>query len=179
VADESAPLYRDPPPSTRDAVESMRVLEDATLNTPGIEGVVLRYGFFYGAGQFSPDGAMAEDLRRRRLPIVGSGEGRFSFVHVDDAAAATVLALAHGAPGIYNVTDDEPVPQREWVPRLARILETRPPRHVPLWLAKLVAGPMALGAVSLRGADNAKARHELSWTPARATWREGFAEVFG
>jgi nucleoside-diphosphate-sugar epimerase len=179
VADESAPLHRDPPASTREAVESMRVLEDATLNTPGIEGVVLRYGFFYGAGQFSPGGAMAEDLRRRRLPIVGSGEGRFSFVHVDDAAAATVLALDHGAPGVYNVTDDEPVPQREWVPGLAAILDAKPPRHVPVWLAKLVAGPMALGAVSLRGADNAKARAELGWAPARPTWREGFAEVFG
>ncbi len=179
VADESAPLYRDPPRSTRDAVGSMRVLEHATLETPGIEGVVLRYGFFYGAGQFSPGGAMAQDVRRRRLPVVGSGEGRFSFIHVDDAAAATVLALDHGAAGIYNVTDDEPARQRDWVPGLARILGARAPRHVPVWLAKLVAGPMALGAVSLRGADNAKARRELGWTPARTTWREGFAEVFG
>ena len=140
---------------------------------------MLRYGFFYGAGQLAPGGSMAEDVRRRRLPVVGSGEGRFSFVHVDDAAAATVLALDRGAPGIYNVTDDEPALQREWVPGLARIMGAKAPRHVPLWLAKLAAGPMALGAVSLRGADNAKARRELGWAPARPTWREGFPEVFG
>lgn len=179
VGDESSPLHRDPPASTADAVAAMRVLEDATLNTPGVEGVVLRYGFFYGAGQFAPDGAMAADIRRRRMPVVGSGDGRFSFIHVDDAAAATVRALDHGAPGIYNVTDDEPVPQREWVPGLAGIMGAKAPRHVPLWLAKLIAGPMALGAVSLRGAANGKARRELGWEPARPTWREGFSEVFG
>lgn len=179
VQDEAAPLVREPPPSTRAAAASMHVLEDATLRTAGVEGVVLRYGFFYGAGQLAPGGAMAEDVRRRRLPVVGSGDGRFSFVHVDDAAAATVLALDRGAPGIYNVTDDEPAPQREWVPGLARIMGAKAPRHVPLWLAKLAAGPMAVGAVSMRGADNAKARAELGWAPARPTWREGFAEVFG
>lgn len=179
VRDESAPLVRDPPPSTREAVASMHVLEDATLDTPGIEGVVLRYGFFYGAGQLAPGGSMAEDVRRRRLPVVASGDGRFSFIHVDDAADATVLALDRGAAGIYNVTDDEPAPQREWVPGLARIMGAKAPRHVPLWLARLAAGPMALGAVGMRGADNAKARRELGWAPARPTWREGFAEVFG
>jgi nucleoside-diphosphate-sugar epimerase len=179
VQDESAPLFRDPPKSTLPAVDSMRVLEDATLNTSGVEGVVLRYGLFYGAGQLAPGGSMAEDVRRRRLPVVGSGEGRFSFVHVDDAAAATVLALDRGAPGIYNVTDDEPARQGDWVPELARILGVKPPRHVPLWLARIAAGPMADGAVSLRGASNGKARSELGWTPDRADWRAGFAEVFG
>ena len=179
VRDESAPLMTDPPPSTRDAVASMRILEDATLTTPGVEGVVLRYGFFYGAGQLAPGGSMAEDVRRRRLPIVGAGDGRFSFIHVDDAAAATVLALDRGAPGVYHVTDDEPAAQRDWVPGLAAIMGARAPRHVPLWLAKLAAGPMALGAVSMRGAANARARTELAWAPARPTWREGFAEVFG
>jgi len=179
VLDESARLPGDPPASTRDAVASVRALEQATLRTPGIEGVVLRYGFFYGAGQLAPGGSMAEDVRRRRLPVVGAGEGRFSFVHVDDAAAATVLALERGEPGVYNVTDDEPAPQREWVPGLAQIMGAKPPRHVPLWLAKLVAGPMALAAVGMRGASNAKAREQLGWAPARPTWREGFAEVFG
>lgn len=179
VLDESAPLQTDPPKATRAAVESMRVLEEATLNTQGVEGVVLRYGFFYGAGQLSPGGAMAEDVRRRRLPVVGSGDGRFSFVHVDDAAAATVLALDRGEPGVYNVADDEPAPQREWVPGLAQIIGAKAPRHVPLWLAKRVAGPMALAAVGMRGASNSKAREQLGWSPARPTWREGFAEVFG
>jgi nucleoside-diphosphate-sugar epimerase len=179
VLDESAPLFRDPPAGTRAAVDSMRMLEDATLSTAGIEGIVLRYGFFYGAGQLAPGGSMAEDVRRRRLPVVGSGEGRFSFVHVDDAALATVLALDRGEPGVYNVTDDEPAPQREWVPGLAQIMGAKAPRHVPLWIAKLVAGPMALAAVEMRGADNRKARAQLGWSPARPTWREGFAEVFG
>ncbi len=179
VADESAPMYRNPPKSTREAIESMKVLEDATLQTPGIEGLVLRYGFFYGAGQLAPGGSMAEDVRKRRLPVVASGDGRFSFIHVEDAADATILALDHGAPGIYNVADDEPAPQREWVPGLAQIMGAGAPRHVPLWLAKLVAGPMALGAVSLRGADNTKARTAFGWAPTRPTWREGFAEVFG
>ena len=178
VQDESAPLHRDPPAGTREAVESMRVLEEATLGTAGIEGVVLRYGLFYGTGQIAPGGSLAEDVRRRRLPVVASGDGRFSFVHVDDAAAATVLALDGGAPGIYNIVDDEPAPQREWVPGLAHIMGAKAPRRVPLWIAKLAAGPMALGAVSMRGSDNAKARRELGWTPARPTWREGFAEVF-
>jgi nucleoside-diphosphate-sugar epimerase len=178
VQDEAAPLMREPPPSTRAAVASMHALEDATLGTPGVQGVVLRYGFFYGSGQLAPGGSMAEDVRRRRLPVVGSGEGRFSFIHVEDAADATVLALDRGEPGIYNVTDDAPAPQREWVPGLARIMGAKAPRHVPLWLAKLAAGPMALGAVSMRGADNAKARAQLGWAPSRPTWREGFAEVF-
>ncbi len=178
VLDESAPLYRNPPPSMREAIASMRVLEDATLTTPEIEGVVLRYGFFYGAGQLAPGGSMAEDVRRRRLPVVASGDGRFSFLHVDDAAAATILALDRGAPGIYHVTDDEPAPQREWVPGLAQIMGAGAPRRVPLWLAKLAAGPMALGAVGHARRDNAKARAELGWAPARPTWREGFQEVF-
>ncbi len=105
IQDEQAPLHRDPPKSTRDAVAAMTTLENATLGTPGVEGVVLRYGFFYGAGAYSPTGSMAEDVRRRRMPVVGSGEGRFSFIHVEDAADATVLALDRGAAGIYNVTD--------------------------------------------------------------------------
>ena len=142
----------------------MIALERATLETPGIEGVVLRYGFFYGAGTYARGGPMDEDIRKRRMPVVGSGEGRFSFVHVDDAAAATVLALDHGAPGIYNVADDQPAQQREWVRELARILDAPKPRRVPLWLGRLFAGPMALGAVSLRGASNAKAKRELGWT---------------
>jgi nucleoside-diphosphate-sugar epimerase len=179
VQDESAPLYRDPPKPMREALASMTALERATLETPGIEGVVLRYGFFYGAGTYSRGGPMEEDIRKRRMPIVGSGEGRFSFIHVDDAAAATVRALDHGAPGVYNVTDDEPAQQREWVLEMARILDAPKPRRVPLWLGRLFAGPMASGAVSLRGASSDKARRELGWAPSRPDWRAGFAEVFG
>jgi len=100
---------------------------------------VLRYGFFYGAGQFSRSGATAKEIARRRMPVVGSGEGRFSFIHVEDAADATVAALDHGAPGIYNVTDDAPALQREWVREVARLIGAPKPMHVPLWLARLAA----------------------------------------
>jgi len=179
VRDEDAPLYLDPPKPVREAVAAMTTLEQATLGTPGIEGVVLRYGFFYGAGQFSRSGATAKEIARRRMPVVGSGEGRFSFIHVEDAADATVAALDHGAPGIYNVTDDAPALQREWVREVARLIGAPKPMHVPLWLARLAAGPMARGAVELRGASNAKARRELGWAPARPDWRAGFAEEFG
>ena len=180
MLDETAPTWDDAPRPLGAAAQSMLVLERSALGTPGIEGLVLRYGYFYGPGSvFAPGGSSAEDVRRRQLPIVGTGAGRFSFIHVDDAAAATVAALDRGAPGIYHVTDDEPAPQREWVPGLAQIMGAGAPRHVPLWLAKLVAGPMALGAVSMRGASNAKARAAFGWAPERPTWREGFAEVFG
>lgn len=179
IQDEDAPVYRNPPGPLREAVAAMTTLEQATLNTPGVEGVVLRYGFFYGDGQFSRDGATARDVRRRRLPVVGSGKGRFSFVHVDDAADATLRALDHGSPGIYNITDDEPALQRDWVREIAAITGAPKPLRVPLWLARLAAGPVAAGAVSQRGASNAKAKRELGWQPAHPSWRAGFAEVFG
>lgn len=180
VLAEEAPLYRDPPKMLREAVDSMMTLEQATLETPGIEGIVLRYGFFYGPGSsYAPDGSMGTDIRKRRMPVLGSGEGRFSFVHVDDAADATVCALDRGAAGIYNIADDEPALQREWVREIARVSHGPKPFHLPLWVGRLAAGPMALGSVSLRGASNAKARRDLGWTPAHPDWRAGFAEVFG
>ena len=179
VQDEDAPLYRHPPAALREAVAAMTTLEQATLSTPGVEGVVLRYGFFYGDGQLSKDGATAQEVRRRRMPVVGSGEGRFSFIHVGDAADATLLALDHGAPGIYNITDDEPALQRDWVRELATVIGAPKPWRVPLWIARLAAGQMAVGAVTLRGASNAKAKRELGWQPAHPSWRAGFAEVFG
>ena len=151
----------------------------AEMETPviGAGGLVLRYGYFYGPGtHFAAGGSIAEQVRRRRFPIIGDGSGRFSFVHVDDAASATVAALERGAPGAYNVCDDEPAPIRDWVPAYARALGAKPPRHVPLWLARLLAGRTAAdGATELRGASNAKAKRELAWQPAHASWREGFA----
>lgn len=179
VLDERAPVWTDAPPAVLAGVEGAMALERATLGTPGIEGVVLRYGFFYGPGSaFGPGGSSAEDVARRRLPIIGRGDGRFSFIHVDDAAAATVAALDHGAPGIYAVTDDEPIAQRDWVPVLADAMGAPAPRRVPGWLARLIGGPLARQAEHMRGASNAKARSELGWTPAHATVRTGFAEVF-
>jgi nucleoside-diphosphate-sugar epimerase len=139
---------------------------------------VLRYGFFYGPGtHYANHGTTTDDVRRRRLPIVGRGTGVFSFVHVDDAADATVAAVERGARGIYNVTDDEPAAMREWVPAFARAAGAKPPLRVPAWLARLVAGRQAADfALELRGASNERAKRELGWRPAHPTWRTGFAE---
>jgi len=179
VKDETAPLWTDAPGGTRNAVDALRVLEDTTLGTGGVEGVVLRYGFFYGPGTtYAPGGYFAEEVRRRRFPIVGEGSGRFSFIHVDDAAAATVLALDHGGPGIYHVTDDEPAPARDWVPAMAAAMGAKPPHRVPLWLARLGAGSTAATMTSMRGASNAKAREELGFAPRFSTYRDGFRAVF-
>jgi nucleoside-diphosphate-sugar epimerase len=180
VKDETAPLWLDAPGGLAEAVDALRVMERTTLGTEGLDGVVLRYGYFYGPGtSFAPGGYFAEEVRRRRFPVVGDGAGRFSFIHIDDAAAATVLALDRGAPGVYHVTDDEPAPARDWLPALAAAMGARPPLRVPLWLARLVVGSSAAGMVTLRGASNAKARVDLGFRPRYPTYREGFAAVFG
>ena len=163
------------------AVAALRELEQRTLATPGLDGVVLRYGYFYGPRtSYAPDGDIAELVRRRRFPIIGRGTGRFSFVHVDDAAAATVAALERGKPGTYNVVDDEPAGMREWLPYYAEVLGAKRPLRVPLWLARLAAARfIAESAVRLPGASNARAKRELEWTPRCASWRQGFAEALG
>jgi nucleoside-diphosphate-sugar epimerase len=173
VVDESAPLM-DTPPANATATMERYVTSAETL-----EGVVLRYGFFYGPGTYyAPDGTMVAAVRKRQLPVVGSGEGRASFIHVEDAAAATVHALDHGAPGVYNVTDDEPALQREWVPELARLVGAKPPRHVPAWLVRLVAGQYAVTmGTSLPGNSNAKIRSEMGWEPRWPDWRAGLAQT--
>ena len=144
----------------------------------GIEGLVLRYGWFYGPGTyFGLDGSTAEDVRRRRLPVVGKGSGVTSFIHIDDAAAATVAAVERGEPGIYNVVDDEPAPMSEWVPFYAGAIGAKPPRRIPAWLARLVAGKQAVAmATGLRGASNAKAKAGLGWEPSFPSWRQGFRQ---
>jgi nucleoside-diphosphate-sugar epimerase len=175
VLDETAPVSGDP------VARSTANMERAVLDAEALEGIVLRYGFFYGAGTwYAPDGFMAELARKRQLAVIGSGEGRSSFVHVDDAAEATLLALDRGKPGIYNVTDDEPVKQRDWVPELARLLGAPKPRHLPAWLVRLLVGRyFVLMGTELRGNSNAKARAELGFEPRFPHWREGFAAVFG
>jgi 2-alkyl-3-oxoalkanoate reductase len=144
-----------------------------------LEGLILRYGWLYGPGtHYDHGGQQAEEAKRRRLPVVGRGTGVFSFLHTEDAAAATVAAVEGGAPGTYNVVDDEPAPMREWLPVYAEALGAKPPRRVPSWLAQLAAGrQMARGAVELRGAANAKAKGELGWEPAHPSWRQGFFEA--
>ncbi len=175
---EDDPILTDAPEPLGSGVRSLGEMESAVLGAEGIEGLVLRYGFFYGPGtHYGEGGYMLKDVRRRRLPIVGEGTGTFSFIHVDDAADATVAAVERGAPGIYNVTDDEPAALSEWVPVLAETAGAKPPLRVPVWLAKLVAGgQIATWANELRGASNEKAKRELGWEPAHPSWRSGFAE---
>jgi nucleoside-diphosphate-sugar epimerase len=172
VKTEDDPVDLDPVPGMREVVAAMRYLDAAVLAAGGI---VLRYGIFYGAAN---DG-LIEPVRKRQFPIVGDGGGVSSFVHLDDAARATVLALDHDGPAVYNVVDDEPAPVREWLPVLADALGAKPPRRVPVWLARLLAGaPGVLMGTDGRGASNAKAKRELGWTPGYPSWRQGFARVY-
>jgi nucleoside-diphosphate-sugar epimerase len=144
-----------------------------------VESVVIRYGWLYGPGtHFDRHGSQTEDVRRRRLPLVGDGDGIFSFLHVEDAASATRAALEGNTTGVYNVVDDEPAPMREWVPVLAELVGAKPPRRVPAWLASLLAGrAVARQAIELRGASNAKAKRELGWELRHPSWRQGFREA--
>ncbi len=173
VKTEDDPLDPTPPPGMLETTAAMRHL-DRVVTEAG--GIALRYGGFYGAAN---DGLVAP-VRKRQFPIVGDGGGVFSFVHLDDAAAATVLALDRGEAGIYNIVDDEPAPVREWLPVLASALGAKPPRTVPRWLARLIAGQAAvtMGTES-RGASNVKAKRELAWTLRHPSWREGFQAVYG
>jgi nucleoside-diphosphate-sugar epimerase len=179
VHDEDAPLLDDADPVHGANVGAVRALEAATTGTAGIEGVVLRYGFYYGPGTwYDRDEAIGTMVRKRRYPLIGRGEGRSSFVHVDDAVDATVRALDRGAPGVYNITGDEPLPQHVWLPEVARLLGAKRPRRVPAWLARRLAGPVVVHyATTLPGNANDRARAALGWQPR--PWREGFAEVFG
>jgi 2-alkyl-3-oxoalkanoate reductase len=172
IKTEDDPLDPSPPASARETHAAMRHLDQAVTSAGGI---ALRYGGFYGAAN---DG-LVDPVRKRQFPIVGDGGGIFSFVHLDDAAAATVLALEHDGPAIYNIVDDEPAPVHEWLPVLASALGAKPPRHVPVWLARLIAGEAAviIGTES-NGASNAKAKRELGWTLRYPSWRQGFAEVY-
>jgi nucleoside-diphosphate-sugar epimerase len=173
VKTEDDPLDPAPPPTARATNAAMRYL-DETVTSAG--GVALRYGGFYGAD----DDGLVSLVRRRYYPVIGEGDGISSFIHLDDAAAATVLALEHEGPGLYNIVDDEPSPMREWLPEVARIVGAKPPRRFPEWVAKLIAGSgMVVMATESRGASNAKAKAELGWTPRYPSWREGFAAAYG
>ena len=172
VKSEDDPLDPTPPANAQQSFAAMAYLEQ-TVTEAG--GIALRYGLFYGAAN---DG-LIDPVRRRQFPIVGDGGGIMSFIHLDDAAAATVLALEHDGPAIYNIVDDEPAPVREWLPRLAQALGAKPPRRFPAWLARLVAGEAAVVmGTQARGASNALAERELGWAPRYASWREGFPAVY-
>jgi nucleoside-diphosphate-sugar epimerase len=171
VKTENDPLDPAPPPTTRETSGAMRHLDQAVIDAGGI---ALRYGGFYGA---TNDG-LVNPVRKRRFPIIGDGGGILSWVHLDDAAAATVLALEQDGAGIYNIVDDEPAPMCEWLPVLANALGAKPPRHIPLWLARLVGGKDIVLLTEARGASNAKAKRELGWTPRYPSWRLGFVAAY-
>jgi nucleoside-diphosphate-sugar epimerase len=151
------------------------------MNASAIEGIALRYGNFYGPGtSFDLDGDIVRQVRRRAFPIVGDGSGIWSFVHMDDAAAAAIAAIQHGQPGVYNVADDEPAPVRQWLPDLAAVVGAKRPRRVPVWLGRLAAGEVGVSMMTqIRGTSNAKAKAELGWAPRYPTYREGFRTGLG
>jgi nucleoside-diphosphate-sugar epimerase len=183
VKSEEDALDPDPPDALRATLDAIRHVERAVTAIDWGEGVVLRYGGFYGPGtnlSSDPRAEMAEVVRKRKFPLVGDGAGIWSFIHIDDAAAATVAAVEHGATGIYQVVDDEPAPVSDWLPTLAKTLGAKPPRHLPRWLGRLAAGEAATVMMTeVRGASNAKAKRELDWAPVYSSWRTGFAEGLG
>ena len=171
VKTEDDPLDPTPPKNAGETYAAMAHLDNAVTD---FGGIALRYGGFYGAGN---DG-LVEPVRKRQYPIIGSGGGMMSFIHLDDAAAATVLALDCDGPAVYNITDDEPAPARDWLPVLAAALGAKPPRHAPLWLGRLMAGDGLVIMTESRGAANTKARKELDWTLRYPTWRDGFPAAY-
>jgi nucleoside-diphosphate-sugar epimerase len=172
IKTEADPVDETPSPNTGQTFAAIAHLEKATTD---FGGIALRYGGFYGGA----NDALIEPIRKRQFPIVGDGGGIFSWLHLDDGAAATVGALERSGPAIYNIVDDEPAPVRDWLPVLASALGARPPRHVPAWLARLLAGPAAVVmATQVRGSSNAKAKRELGWTPRYPSWRLGFPMTY-
>jgi nucleoside-diphosphate-sugar epimerase len=180
VKSENDPLDPRPADAMRATLDAIRYLEDAVTGADWVDGLVLRYGGFYGPGtSFGPEGGeQIELLRGRKFPVVGDGSGVWSFVHIEDAAEATAAAVTRGRPGIYNIVDDDPAPVAEWLPAAARAVGAPPPRRVPRWLGRLLAGEAATVMMTeVRGASNEKAKRELGWQQRHASWREGFAEV--
>jgi nucleoside-diphosphate-sugar epimerase len=177
VKTEEDPLDPDPPQPIRPGLEAIRHLERQVTGAEWMQGIALRYGGFYGPGTSMEAGAEhLELIRRRRFPIVGDGAGVWSFVQIEDAAEATVAAVNHGERGVYNIVDDEPAPVAEWLPAVAAAIGAKPPRRVPRWLGRLLAGEAAtIMMTEVRGASNQKAKRELGWQPAHPSWRQGLA----
>ncbi len=183
VKAEDDPLDESPPDQVRATVDAIRHVERAVTGASWTEGVALRYGAFYGPGtnfSLGPEGTFVEAIRKRQLPLVGKAGGVWSFIHIEDAAEATVSAIEGRGRGIYNVVDDEPATVADWLPAAAQAVEAPAPRRVPRWLGRLFAGEWATVMMTeARGASNAKAKRELAWTPRHASWREGFATGLG
>jgi 2-alkyl-3-oxoalkanoate reductase len=181
VKTEEDRLDPNPPASFSKTLAAIRYLEDTVRRTVDLQALALRYGFFYGPGtSIAKDGEIAELVRKRSIPIIGDGSGIWSFIHIADAARATVAAISHGQPGIYNVVDDEPAPVAAWLPVLAEAVGAKPPRRMPVWLGKLAIGDAGVSMMTkTRGGSNAKAKRELEWQPRYPSWRRGFVEGLG
>lgn len=179
VKTEEDPLDPAPVGDMRAGIDALRHLENAVTGADWTEGIVLRYGGFYGPGtSLARGGEHFEMIRKRKMPVIGSGAGIWSFVHIEDAADATMIAIERGRRGIYNIVDDDPAPVNEWLPAAAAALGARKPLRVPRWLGRLVAGEgFTVMMTEVRGASNAKAKRELGWTPRHPSWREGFREA--
>jgi nucleoside-diphosphate-sugar epimerase len=180
VKSEADAVMKSAPGEFSSSLDATFDLERQTLGAEDMDGLVLRYGFFYGpATAYAGDGYQADLVRKRRFPIIGDGSGTFSFIHVDDAASATVAACERGSPGIYNIADDDPAPLREWLPAYAEAVGAKRPWRVPTWVARLAGGQAAMFAARMRGVSNARARAELDWEPRWTSWRDGFREALG
>ncbi|CAN5516545.1 NAD(P)-dependent oxidoreductase [soil metagenome] len=177
IKTEEDPLELSPPREMRETLAAIRHLEQVVLGAEGTEGIVLRYGVFYGPGtSLTPSSEQFELVRRRKFPLVGDGGGMWSFIHVADAAEATVAAIERGSRGVYNIVDDEPASVAEWLPALAQTLGAKKPARVPRFVGRLFAGETGVVMMTeIRGASNAKAKRELGWHPAHPSWRQGFA----
>jgi nucleoside-diphosphate-sugar epimerase len=177
VKSEEDPYDSAPARQTKANLAAIRHLEEAVLGADWTEGIVLRYGWFYGPGtSLAPGEEQFELVRRRKFPVVGDGGGVWSFIHTADAAEATVAAVEHGSRGVYNVVDDDPAPVAEWLPALAQQLGAKKPMRVPRFIGRLFAGEYGVVVMTeIRGASNAKAKRDLGWRPAHASWRQGFA----
>src|SRR5262249_29586400 len=173
VKTEDDPLDPNPPAAQRESLAAIEYVERVVPAAAPLRGIVLRYGAFYGPGASD---SLVGLIRKRRLPIIGDGAGVWSFLHISDAASATLAGLGHGRPGVSNVVDDEPARVTEWLPFLARAVGAKPPLRVPVWLGRLAAGEVAVSAMTrIRGSSNARAKRELGWQPAWPSWREGFS----
>jgi nucleoside-diphosphate-sugar epimerase len=174
VKTENDPLDSDPPAAQASTIEAIRYLERAVVEAP-LHGIVLRYGGFYGPGASDE---LVELVRARKLPLVGSGGGVWSWIQIEDAAAATVAAVEHGPEGVFNIVDDDPATVSVWLPYLAECVGAKPPRRVPAWVARLAVGEVGVSLMTeIRGSSNAKARRELGWQPRWRSWRDGFREA--
>jgi 2-alkyl-3-oxoalkanoate reductase len=181
IKDETSPLDTTPTAASARTLDAIRYLEDRVTSASDMAGLVLRYGSFYGPGTgLGKRGDLLEMVAKRRLPIVGGGAGVWSFCHIDDAASATVAAVTNGAPGIYNIVDDEPSEVADWLPYLADAIGAKPPMRLPAWLAKPMIGEHGISMMTqVRGSSNAKAKAELGWSPTYPSWRDGFRTGLG